>query len=419
LEELIKLEPHVAKNRQDLAGTLYNIGAIRDALGKQDGALEANHAALAIRRQMSAEFPDQPDYRFLVAASLGNIGHVMSDLKGDYVAALAYFGEAESLLAEMVRSYPDVAKYHEFLARGRSNLASTLFSVGHVETALAVGQSAETYLVSRIKGESTLIQSRVDLAHNLAQQAEGFRWLRRFDQAEQLGQRAEESLASIAATNWELPNVIEAVMYTFNVLGDIAVSQGDFTQARERYSGTILATQPDQAKPPANPQVRSSLRHALRCRAEASARSSRLESARADWSRVVSLQDKGDSDIASLGTLLIRAWSGDAAGFLAQAETAISARSVPRDELITLAVAACGAIANAKPDARLTERLGASAVAWLRVAAADGAFAHQGAPVAISDTRIDPIAHRVEFRDLKADLAFPAYPFATTDEMRK
>ena len=77
------------------------------------------------------------------------------------------------------------------------------------------------------------------------------------------------------------------------------------------------------------------------------------------------------------------------------------------------ASAACGAIANAKSDARLTERLGAAAVALARSpCASEEPSPHQGACSSISDPRFDPIAHRPDFRALKTDLAFPANPFA-------
>ena len=38
LEDLVKLEPQRLKNRQDLAGSLYNIAVIRNSLGKDDAA---------------------------------------------------------------------------------------------------------------------------------------------------------------------------------------------------------------------------------------------------------------------------------------------------------------------------------------------------------------------------------------------
>ena len=264
---------------------------------------EAGLTALAIRRQMAADFPDQPDFRFQIAASLGNIGNVTDDKKHDYVAALAYYREAETTLAKLVREHPEVVKYREYLSRGRSNLAVSFFTLGQVEAALAMGQTAEPYLISRIKAEPNLVQAQIDLAHNLAQQAKSCLWLRRYDEAEQLGQRAEETLASIPATSRGLPPVIEAAMTTFTVFGDIAASRGSPAVAAERYSRSILAMQPDSAKLPADSEVRKSLANALRCRAEASARLGRLESARTDWSHVLSLREKGDANIAPLGAL--------------------------------------------------------------------------------------------------------------------
>jgi hypothetical protein len=206
--------------------------------------------------------------------------------------------------------------------------------------------------------------------------------------------------------------VVNANLAVLNDLGEFAASRGRLSEAQERFSRSILAAQPDPSKPPADARTRASLRNALRGRAEASARLGQLSAARADWARLVSLREAGDPDIAPLISVLIRAWSGDAAAFLTSAEAAIGARSVPRSELITFAGAACRAITDTNLNPSLAERLGASAVAWLRIAEADGAFLEQGAAAGVFDARFNQIAHRPDFRALRADLVFPVNPFA-------
>ena len=206
--------------------------------------------------------------------------------------------------------------------------------------------------------------------------------------------------------------MVKANLSTLNELGEIAASRGRLSEAQERFSRSILAAQPDPSKPPADASTRASLRERSAACAEASARLGQLSAARADWARLVSLRETGDPDLAPLLSVLIRAWSGDAAAFLAEAEAAIGARVVPRDELITLASAACRAITDANSNPTLADRLGASAVAWLRIAEADGAFLEQRAAAGVFDARFNPIVHRRDFQSLRADLKFPANPFA-------
>ena len=138
-----------------------------------------------------------------------------------------------------------------------------------------------------------------------------------------------------------------------------------------------------------------------------------LDAARADWSRLAAIKEPDQPDVGSLGPMLIRAWSGDAAGFLVDAEGAVAIGAVKKNELVTLARAACVAIANVRSNSALTDRLGADAVDWILAARDDGVFASQGAWKDLIDPRFDPIARRPGFRDLKSDLTFPTQPFAS------
>ena len=272
IEELVKLEPQVPNHRRDLAGDLYNIGVLRHSMGRGVAALEAENLALSIRRQLAAEFPDQPDFRFQVAASLGNIGNHVKQTRHDYVAGEACYREAETLLAALVSAYPDVVGYAEYLSRCRNNLANTLLSLGQVEAALAIVQVGEPFLADRVKAEPDLVQARVDLALNLSIQTGCLIWLGRYDLAESVGRRAEETLAAVQAANRRFPEVVNANLAVLSDLGEIAARRGRLSEAQERFSRSILATQPDPSKPPADVSTRASLREALRGRAEASAR---------------------------------------------------------------------------------------------------------------------------------------------------
>ena len=413
LEEVVRIEPQVIDNRADLAGSLYNIAVLRNGLGRYESSLEADFAALAIRRKLAAEFPDVPSHRLELAASLGNIGATITVWKKDYAAALAYFREASSVLEELTRSHPDVVEHSEYLSRSRTNIAGLLSTLGRFEEALDVGQAAGDYLEGRVRAEPQLLQARLDFAFNLDQRAEACLRLRRYAEADRLNRRAIENVLTIPEGSRAAAEAVRSLANCFGGLGVSAAFRGRLEEAVEQYSRSIAAAQPDGKTPPEDNQVRGRLRNALEGRAEAHAHLGQVDAARADWSRLASIREPGEPDLAPLGPILIRAWSGEAAGFLADAQAAVAAGSVTKDQLVTLARAACLAISRVKSNAAVADRLGATAMAWLLSARADGVFANQGAWKVLIDPRFDTIALRPEFRDLKADLTFPTQPFAS------
>jgi tetratricopeptide (TPR) repeat protein len=418
MEEVVRIEPQVIDNRANLAGSLYNIAVLRNGLGRYESSLEADFAALAIRRKLAAEFPDVPSHRLELAASLGNIGGTITVWKKDYAAALAYHREASSVLEDLTRSHPDVVEHSEYLSRSRTNIAGLLSTLGRFEEALAVGQAAGDYLEGRVRAEPQLLQPRLDVAVNLDERAKACLWLRRYAEADRLNRRDIENVLMIPESSRAAPRAVRALANCFSGLGISAAFRGRLEEAVEQYSRSIAAAQPDGKAPPADSLVRESLRNALEGRAEALARLGRLDAARADWSRLASIREPGDPDLAPLGPILIRAWSGDASGFLDDAEAAVAAGSVTKDQLVTLARAACLAISRESSNAAVADRLGATATAWLLSARADGVFANQGAWKVLIDPHFDTIAQRPEFRDLKADLTFPTQPFASETTAR-
>jgi hypothetical protein len=75
---------------------------------------------------------------------------------------------------------------------------------------------------------------------------------------------------------------------------------------------------------------------ALRGRFRANVQLGRIDEALADWDRRAAILEPEEKGLRPLGPNLVRAWSGDAAGFLAGAREPVEAGSVPVEELITL-----------------------------------------------------------------------------------
>jgi hypothetical protein len=105
-------------------------------------------------------YPADPEYRFQVAASLGNIGNSYSLWNNDQAKAVAKLREAETVLAELQSRYPDMAKYSEYLSRTCSNLAYPLIGLGRIEESLGVSHLAEPDLTSRVRTNRRLLMTR-------------------------------------------------------------------------------------------------------------------------------------------------------------------------------------------------------------------------------------------------------------------
>jgi tetratricopeptide (TPR) repeat protein len=412
LKDLGELEPQVAGNRANMAGTLYNIAAQRKVLAKFEASLDADRAALAIRRELVAQFPKHPSYRLQLAASLGNTGGTFVTWKQDFAAALPYYEEASAVLAKLASAHPDVAEYADYLSRNRSNVASVLMAMGRNDAALAVFQTAEPYVEKRVRDQPNLVQPRLDLGFNLSQQAILGRRLRRYDEAEQFGLKVLETLSAIPETSRGAPDAIQLLTSAYDNLGTVALLRGRLEDARGQFDRSVMTAEPDPKNPLVEGEARVAFRRALEGRAETSARLGRLEAARSDWSHLASIQRPGEPEIGTVGPILIRAWSGDAERFLAEAEELVASGAAKQNKLLRLAKAACVAIPRVTTDAALKERLAAAATKWLRSARDNGELVSQADTHILIDPHFDVIAQRPEIRLLRDDLSFPTQPFA-------
>ena len=336
-------------------------------------------------------------------------------------AAAAYYQEATTILEGLVRDYPAVVTYSEFLARSRTNLAATLSELGRNAEALRIARAAEPLADRRVRAEPAVIQNRLDLAFIVTTQGIFSTALRRTDEAELLLRRSLEILEPIRVAAGKNPDVLRRFRSSYNQLGRIELYRGRPADARAWYQRTIDLFQPGPASvAPANLQDRLHLAAALRGLFRAEAQLGQINEALADWDRLSALDEPEEKGRRPLGPILVRAWSGDAAGFLAGARQAVGSGSVPVDELLTLADAAAAAGVRAGADSALpasvrtrqADELAAQAVGWLERAAAGGYFRGYDNKNQLMEPRFDALRVRPRFRALVADEFFPDNPFA-------
>jgi tetratricopeptide (TPR) repeat protein len=245
--------------------------------------------------------------------------------------------------------------------------------------------------------------------------------LRRADEAERLFRRSLEILEPIRVANRGNPELLRQFSSSYNHLGRIDLDRGRPADARAWYQRTIDLLQPGpSATAPADPQNRSFLDRALRGRLRANSQLGRIDEALADWDRLAAILEPEEKGLRPMGPILVRAWSGDAAGFLAGARHAVESGSVPVEELITLAEAAAQAAARARADpalpasvrTRQADELAAQAVGWLERAGAAGYFRKSDHKTQLIEPRFDALRLRPRFRALLGHVFFPDDPFA-------
>jgi serine/threonine protein kinase/tetratricopeptide (TPR) repeat protein len=114
-----------ADSRAIRAVGYLRVGLMRDRLGELKGAETAYAAALALYKQLAADFPKRPEFRQGLARSHSNLGILLED-KGQPKEAQAAYAAAFALRNQLAAEFPDHPVYRRDLAVSLCNQA-TLF----------------------------------------------------------------------------------------------------------------------------------------------------------------------------------------------------------------------------------------------------------------------------------------------------
>jgi tetratricopeptide (TPR) repeat protein len=100
--------------RQDLALSHNNLAGLLAGTGRLKEAEKAYDDALAIYKRLVADFPNQPDLRSSLACSMGNLAMLCNERR-DFKAAKAYLEEALPHHQTALRANPRNPMYRQFL----------------------------------------------------------------------------------------------------------------------------------------------------------------------------------------------------------------------------------------------------------------------------------------------------------------
>jgi serine/threonine protein kinase len=119
------------RSRQALA--YFRIGRMNQILGRFQDSENAYRLAVAIRRQLVADFPTQPQFRLDLALSHNALG-VLHRKTGSREAEAA-FAEALVILKQLAAEFPGASEYRQALAGIHNNLGNVFHDSGRLKEA--------------------------------------------------------------------------------------------------------------------------------------------------------------------------------------------------------------------------------------------------------------------------------------------
>jgi serine/threonine-protein kinase len=138
-------DPNAPLYRKNLAESLNSLGTLLQATGRPEEATKAYQDALAMKKQLAAEFPDVPEYRENLALSHLNLGVLLEATRRLQDAGQEY-QDALALFQRLARESPDVSDYQENLAKTMINMAILANDNNQFAQARELLGQAETHL---------------------------------------------------------------------------------------------------------------------------------------------------------------------------------------------------------------------------------------------------------------------------------
>jgi serine/threonine-protein kinase len=107
----------------------HRVGIMRHRLGELEGAATALSDALAIRKQLAADFPRRPEFQAALALSYETMGNVLYKAGKLPEAAMAY-ADALDIEKQLAADFPTRPEFREDLARTQNNRGGVLKDTG-------------------------------------------------------------------------------------------------------------------------------------------------------------------------------------------------------------------------------------------------------------------------------------------------
>jgi tetratricopeptide (TPR) repeat protein len=370
LGELARAQPDAAEYQRDLAASYAGLGLVRWDRGRSDEAEGAFERALAIQEKQAEAYPQAAEYRYALAKTYRASGFMHARMFRPDRAAKRY-QQALDALSKLVQDDP-LPEHQALLATTQMNLANVYLMKGWYDKAEKPLKEAQRVFEGLVRGRpDALPEYRQSLAQCHAILGMAYRGQGQSEKAEAAGQQAVDMFEKLAREHPSYQEYAYGVGRCYSEWGQTAKAAGrpDAAVARYEKAITILEGVLDGGLRSARPSLLS-------------------------------------AQIKRAGA---RARQGAHAQANAEAETVARQRDLHPGHLYDLACTFCESSAAAERDrklppadrARLQALYAARAMDFLRQAIAAG---WRNPQILTTDSDMDPLRAREDFRKLRADL---------------
>jgi serine/threonine protein kinase/tetratricopeptide (TPR) repeat protein len=373
-EELVRANPTAPGPRRDLASCLEFIGRLQlYTSGRESEGLRSLERSLDLFEELSGDHPDDPQDRFAVAATAGEIGYERARM-GRTAEGLWSLKRERDILERLVAEYPGNTSYRNQLAQSYNDLGKIQACAGQLPEALHAQQQATTHFEILAADERAnavyrrrLGQVETDLARILTNAG-------RPAEALPHSERGLSILEKVAAELPAVDSYQRAVAECYDMLGSAQASMGRRDEA-------------------------------LRSLAKARLTLERLAAEHPDF--VAYQEDLAENHL----------WTGAVYQDLGRSAEALRDLSKARELLERMLPGSGNLYDLARTESRLSALTGAAdrrlqadrALTILRRAIAKG---YRSPDALRTDPSLDPLRSRADFLELLRDLEFPDNPFS-------
>jgi serine/threonine protein kinase len=254
LKQLAANFPTRPEFRQNLAMSHLNRGILLRDTGRLKEAETANADALAIMKQLAADFPTRPEYRQDLARGQNNLGILLRDT-GRVKEAETAFAEVVAIRKQLAADFPTRPEYRQLLAMSHNNLGLVLGDTGQVKEA----ERAYTDALAILKQLAADFPTRPEFRQELARTHNSLGLILGVKEAERAYTDALAILKQLAADFPTRPEFRQELARGHNNLGLVLGDTGQVKEAERAYTDALAILKQLTADFPNRPDFRHML----------------------------------------------------------------------------------------------------------------------------------------------------------------
>lgn len=255
--ELVADFPDRSEYRQELATSLNHCGMLLGITGQLKEAEAAYTEVLAIYAQLAADLPSRPEFRQGLAGIHNNLGGLLY-LDGErWEQAEAAFREALTIRKQLVADFPDRPVLRRALAMSHNNLGWLFQLTSRPKEAEASFGAAVAAQKLAVEGVPSRPEFRLELAKYQGSLGNALRASRRLKEAEAAFVEALSIEKQLAADFPARPDFRQELSGGLNNLGQLLCENGHFEAAEASYAEALAIRKQLAADFPGAPDYRN------------------------------------------------------------------------------------------------------------------------------------------------------------------